>query len=588
MLDPSYHFLFTVAVLLILFLSIYFLKARSSVLFLLATIALLIAGVLTTEEVMRGLSNEAIGTIILLILITAGIRKNFPIESWLNIILGRSKSYRIFLFRMMSQVAIVSSFVNNTPVVALLTPYIFNWGKKIGISPSKLLIPLSYATILGGMITVIGTSTTLVLNGFLMENSLATLNPAYLFYIGSAVTITGVLFITVFGNKLLPDNKDLLEKFNRDRRDYLVETELSSDSILIGKSVKEAGLRNLKGIYLVEILRDKKSISPVKPQEVIHENDRLIFTGDTEEIMGLVDGNIGIELPKHELTGKDKMDIHEVVVSVNSSIVGQTVKDCKFRERYDAGIIAVQRGGEKLEGKIGDIILRNGDLLLLITGSQFSERLDLYRDLYLINHVKEIPSISTKQLTGLGLMLASTIFFLIQGASLFFGLLFIFSIMIILQLINLRDIKRELDLELITILILSLALGKAVLDTGIGESIGKVLVSSLSPFGNIGILVGLILSATLLTSMISNVATVAIMFPVAFTISSQLSMPPEAVYLTLAYGASAAFLTPIGYQTNLIIYGPGGYSFRDFLKAGMPVTILYISVVLCMILLIFG
>ncbi len=554
---------------------------------MLAVMLLLAGGVLTTGDVMRGLSNEAIASIILLILMTSALRKNLPLETWLDRVLDRGFSYRGFLARMTTQVAVISSLINNTPVVALLTPYVFNWGKKNNISPSKLLIPLSYATILGGMITLIGTSTTLVLNGFLIENNLVTINPVHLLVIGGSVTIAGLLFLIIFSQRLLPDHKDILDQFQKNRRDYLIETELTSDSPLIGLNLLEAGLRNLRGVYLVEIIRNGKSMSPVGPAEIIQEHDRLIFAGDTSDIMDLVDKKNGLELPRHELSGNDKVDLNEVVVGANSSIIGKTVKDARFRERYDAGIIAIQRGGRKLEGKIGDIVLRNGDLLLLMSGSQFREKMDMYRDLYLINHVKEISKLSAFQRFGILAMLGTIVAILATGSGLFVSLLAGFSVMILFRLINLTDIKRELDLELIAILILSLALGKALVTTGLGDVAGHFIISVFQPFGEPGILFGLLIGATLLTSLISNVATISIMFPIALAICQQTSYSEAAIFLAIAFGSSSAFLTPIGYQTNLIIYGPGGYRFNDFMRIGLPMTIIYSAVVLAFLLFLF-
>ncbi|ELR69568.1 sodium/sulfate symporter [Fulvivirga imtechensis AK7] len=284
-------------IILLLFISIYKEWFKPAVSFLFAALLLALFGVITPHEVLEGFSNQSIASVILLILITAGIRSNFNVEVFLDKVFGRTKTYRGFLISMMSKVAVMSSFVNNTPVVVLMTPYVFSWGKKNNISPSKLLIPLSYATILGGMITLIGTSTTLVLNGFMHEQDLGGIKPIDLLITGSIVAVACLIFLMLFSNKLLPNRTDIIDKFEANKREYLIEKRLSENSRLIGKSVAQGGLRNLNGVYLVEIVRDDMLISPVGPKEIIQANDILIFAGNTDNIVDLTLTDIGVELP---------------------------------------------------------------------------------------------------------------------------------------------------------------------------------------------------------------------------------------------------------------------------------------------------
>ncbi len=372
-------------ILCAMFASIYLQWLKPTVAFLFAALVLVVFGIITPREVLEGFSNQSIASVAIVILITAGVRENFKIELFLDKIFGGLKSYKAFLLSMMSKVAVLSSFVNNTPVVVLMTPYVFSWGRKNNISPSKLLIPLSYATILGGMITVIGTSTTLVLNGFLMENKLSPINPIDLLLVGFSVTVVCILFLVVFSGKLLPSRTDIIERFELNKREYLIEKRLSNNSKLIGKSVIEGGLRNLNGVYLVEIVRNEELITPVAPEEIIQEEDILIFAGNTDNIIDLTLTDIGIELPPKLAPSTDgKINVVEAVVSANSSLLGKTVKESNFRERYDAAVIAIHRKGEKLSDKIGRIRLKAGDVLLMYTGDQFISRVDLFKDLYII------------------------------------------------------------------------------------------------------------------------------------------------------------------------------------------------------------
>ena len=580
---------FVLAIILILFVAIYVEVVKPAVSFLFAIIIFVMFGILTPAKVLEGFSNQSIASVVLLILITAGIRSNFNVEIFLNKVFGRAKTYRGFLFSMMSKVAILSSFVNNTPVVVLLTPYVFNWGKKNKISPSKLLIPLSYSTIIGGMITIIGTSTTLVLNGFLTERNITGLDTWSLFIIGSSVAVVCVLFIGFFGKHLLPDHTDFIEKFQANKRQYLIEKRLSDNSPLIGKTVAEGGLRNLNGVYLVEIVRDNHIISPVTPKEKIIANDVLIFAGNTSNIVDLTLTDIGVELPeKLSPNTNGKVKVVESVVSANSSLIGKTIKSSNFRERYDAAVVAVHRNGEKLSGKIGRMSIKAGDVLLLYVGNNFNDRVDIYKDLYIITgENKEIEPNKKNSYKLIILLGIVALLAIIQTFSLFVSLLIIFTLMISMRLITMKNIKRDLDVNLVSILVLSLALGEVIIGTGTGEFVAKYVLGLLQPYGPIAILCGIMLITTTLTSFITNVGAVSIAFPLTLAITTSLGLDAAPFYLGLAFAASAAFLTPVGYQTNLIIYGPGGYNFKDFLKIGLPVTIIYLGLSTAIIVLLF-
>jgi di/tricarboxylate transporter len=575
--------LFTVFVV---FLLIYKEYLRASVSFLLAVLVFLLTGILNSDEVLSGFSNQSIISILMLILITTGIKKNFQLEYLFDAIFRKARSYRGFLLRMMSQVALLSTVINNTPVVALMTPYVVEWGKKNGIAPSRLLIPLSYATIMGGMITLIGTSTTLVLNGFLQDYNHPSLLFNDLFTIGIAVTIGGIVFIGLVGHKLLPNHQDVLKKYAENRREYVAETRIMPDSKLIGRNLVQAGLRNLKGVYLVEIIRREKMISPVSPDEVLEEGDTLFFAGNTHDIVDLINSGQGIELPSTARSfDNDKAEIVETVLNNFSSLVNKTVKQSDFRNRYNAAIVAIHRNGEKLSGRIGDITLLAGDLLLLYTGSDFRDRVEIYRDLFVVSKLRDIVKPGRKKYYALGLVFACAIFLLIFGKlTLFPALLLIFGIMIGFNLITTQDVKREMDLNMIAILVFSLAIGQAIIKTNAGDILATHIISFLEPYGIISILIGLIVFTNLLASIIGNIGAISIAFPLAYAISQNLHLDGNPFFLTIAYAASAAFLTPISYQTNLIIFGPGGYKFKDFFEIGMPVNFIYLSIALLVII----
>jgi di/tricarboxylate transporter len=577
---------FVIFIVVVIFLLIYKEYLKASVSFLLAVMVFLITGILNSDEVLSGFSNQSIISILMLILITTGLRKNFQIEYLFDVIFKKAKSYRGFLLRMMSQVALLSTVINNAPVVALMTPYVVEWGKKNNIAPSRLLIPLSYATIMGGMITLIGTSTTLVLNGFLQDFNHPSLLFNDLFTIGLSVTVSGIIFIMVFGYKLLPDHTDILKSYNENKREYMAETIIMPESKLIGQSLVQAGLRNLKGVYLVEIIRRGRIISPVGPEEILEKGDTLFFAGNTRDIVDLINSGQGIELPTTARSfDNDKAEIVEAVLNNFSSLINKTVKQSDFRNRYNAAIVAIHRNGKRLSGRIGDITLQAGDLLLLFTGSDFRDRVEIYRDLYVVSKLRDIVKPGKRKYYALGLILACSLFLLIFGKiSLFPALMIIFGIMISFNLITTQDVKREMGLNMIAILVFSLAIGQAIIKTSAGDILATYITGVLQPYGLISVLAGLLILTNVLSAFIGNVGAISISFPLAYSLSQNLGIDGNPFFLTIAYAASAAFLTPISYQTNLIIYGPGGYKFKDFFKIGLPVNLIYLAVALAVII----
>jgi di/tricarboxylate transporter len=336
-------------------------------------------------------------------------------------------------------------------------------------------------------------------------------------------------------------------------------------------------------MYLVEIIRDDEIISPVEPTEVLEKSDVLIFAGNTDDVVELLNAESGLKLPHSARTydGIPKVNVVEAVVSNNSSLVGMTAKESEFRIRFDAAIIAIHRNGERLSGKIGDIKLYQGDLLLLFAGPNFEERADLNRDVFIISKLKEIvkPEKNTV-ISFLSIALLAILMLILGYFTLFTSLLIIFSIMIGLRMITVQDVKKESDLNLIAILVFSLALGQAMVKTGAGTLIAEWILSLTSQYGMVAIVCSLLLLTTMLTSFITNVGAVSIAFPLAYAMSNSLQIDGMPLYLAIAYAASAAFLTPIGYQTNLMVYGPGGYTFGDFFKIGIPITLIYLSTVL--------
>jgi di/tricarboxylate transporter len=503
-------------------------------------------------------------------------------ENAINIL--TTKTYKGFLGKMIFVVAGFSAFLNNTPLVAIMMPYVHNWSKKNNIKPSKLLIPLSYAAILGGCATLIGTSTNLIVNGLVTDQLIVPdLKPLGIFdftIVGLPMIILGSIYLILFSNKLLPSKVDAMAEFSSQPREYLVEAQVRTNSKIIGKTVEGAGLRNLKGLFLVEISRGDQRFSAVTPSQILREDDVLMFAGDTETIAEMVNSQMGLALTQIGMFAKRAhTEVVEIVVSHNSTFIDKTVRQAGFRGKYDAAILAVHRNGEKISGKIGMVELKAGDVLLLLVGDDFSKRSVDTNDFYLISKIREFRKLSWYQVAVLfGGLAAAIVLSGLGYVSLFMALIVLMILIQFLRIASPKDIPKAIDYNLAIIIVLSLALGTAMVKTGMADIIANFIISVFRPFGPLGMLFGIFMITNLLASYITNKAAAAIIFPISVSAAINMGLPPLPFILVVAFAAAANFITPIGYQTNLMVYGPGGYSFKDYMKIGLPLTFIYMFV----------
>jgi di/tricarboxylate transporter len=484
---------------------------------------------------------------------------------------------------MIFPVAGLSAIINNTPLVAILMPYVHNWGKNHGVAPSKLLIPLSYSAILGGTATLIGTSTNLVVNGMVSEQTIfpdfKSLDIFDFTPVGLSMIIIGGLYLIFASNRLLPDKRDPLDNISLLSREYIVEVKVNKGSDYHKKTVEEANLRNLKGLFLVEIIRKNESITPVTPQTMIMDKDLLIFAGNTETIADMIENNKTLQPSQVGMfSQRAKTSVVEVVVSPNSNLLNKTVKEAGFRGKFDAAIIAVHRNGERLRGKIGDIKLLAGDLLLLITGEDFEERID-NKDFYILSKVRNIDKMPTLQsILIAGGLITSIVLSSMHLVPLFNSLMVFLILLFLFGVASPKDVPKTINYNLILIIALSLALGVAMTKTGNASMASDIFINIFKPYGVFSLFIGIFLLTNLLASVITNIGAVAIVFPVAISLAAQLGVDPRPFAMLVAFAGAASFITPIGYQTNLMVYGPGGYNFRDFMKIGLPMTLLFMLV----------
>ena len=538
---------------------------------------LLVSGILSPGEAFIGLSNEGVITVAILYVVVAGLKETGAI-AWLGqSLLGRPKTLKAAQLRLMSPVAGMSAFLNNTPVVAMFIPAVSDWAKKNSISPSKLMIPLSYAAIAGGTCTLIGTSTNLVVNGLLIEETNApSLGMFELAWLGIPITLLTFVYILVTQKWLLPERLPSSSQFG-DVRKYTVEMIVENNSPLDGKTIEQAGLRHLPGLYLIEIDREGKILPAVSPQEKIYAHDRLIFAGvvdsvvDLQKIRGLQPATE--QVFKLNSKREDRCLI-EAVVSHNCPLAGKTIREGGFRTVYNAAVIAVARDGEQLKMKLGDINLHPGDTLLLEAHPSFAEQQKNSRDFYLVSQLEEsTPPRHDKAMIAFTILTAMVITAALGILPILHAALLAAGFMIIFRCTRGRTARRSIDWQVIIVIAASFGMGSALQSSGAAEAIASSL-TTLST-GNAALALGITFFATaLFTAFATNNTAAVLMFPIAFSTAQMLEVNFIPFAVTIMVAASASFATPIGYQTNLMVYGPGGYHFSDYIKIGVPLTFL--------------
>ncbi len=552
---------------------------------------LLLAGVLTPFEALSGMSNEGMVTVGILYIVAAGLRETGAISWLVQGVLGRPGTLARAQARLMAPVMGMSAVLNNTPVVAMFLPAVNEWARRNQLPLSKLLIPLSYAAILGGTCTLIGTSTNLVVNGLMIEDGgLPTLGMFEIAWIALPCALFGFVYLIVFGRWLLPDRKPVMSDLD-DPREYTVEMLVESSSPLVGKTIEAAGLRHLPGMYLLEIQRDGEILPAIAPHQRLQADDQLVFVGivdsvvDLQRFRGLVPATnqvFKLEVPRPERC------LIEAVVSNSCPLVGKSIREGRFRGHYNAAIIAVARNGERIERKIGDIVLTPGDTLLMEADPGFTERQHNSRDFFLVSQVPDSrPLRQNRALIAIailaGMILAVTLEWLpmLHAAVLAAGLL------LVTRCISSGLARAAVDWQVLVVIAASFSLGLALQKTGAARFIADNMTQLAQ--GDPWVSLALIYLVTMLfTELITNNAAAVLMFPIALSTSQTLDVNFMPFAIAIMMAASASFSTPIGYQTNLMVYGPGGYRFSDYLRVGIPLNISVATITIALAPLVWG
>ena len=540
-------------------------------------ILLLLAGVVTPAEALSGFANEGLITVALLYVIVAGIRETGGIDFLINHILGRPRGLRSALARLLLPATAMSAFLNNTPIVATFLPAVLTWARRLQISPSKLLIPLSYGAIVGGTITLIGTSTNLIVNGLLLSKGDPGLALFDIAWVGLPCAVMGILYLILCAPKWLPARLPASVMFDNPK-EYTVEMLVEDGSPLVGKSIEQAGLRHLHGLYLVEIERDEVVLAAVGPYERLQAGDRLVFAGVVDAVVELqrfkglrpcADHVFSLDDRKHR-----ERVLVEAVVSPRCALIGKTIREGRFRMAYGGSVIAVTRHSNRIAGKIGDIRLQPGDTLLLDVRPPFLERHRNSSDFLLISPVSDYIPVRHERAWVAWCILGGVVLTAATGLlSMLEAVMLGAALMLLAGCCSVGSARKNIDAPILLAIAAAFGLGKALEVTGAAAHVAGnfLLLVNGHPWL---VLAGVYVLTSMLTEIITNNSVAVLMFPIVMALADQLGVNHLPFIIALMMAASASFATPIGYQTNLMIYGPGGYRFTDFLAFGIPMNVL--------------
>ena len=579
-MDPQ-KTLITALVLAAVVLSLMVGKIGADAILLSGLAALLVFGVVDTKQALSGFANEGMATVAALFVVSAALRQTGAMTRLASALLGRSTNVRSTLLRLMLPTALLSSVLNNTPIVAALAPAVSEWARRNQLPASKFLIPLSYATILGGTITVIGTSTNLVVTGLIAQNipTNAALHAIGIFDIarvGLPTAAIGCLAIVLLAPRLLPDRRPAVSK-DDDPRVYTTELRLEPGSPLIGQSIEEAGLRNLPGAFLAELDRGDTVLSAVEPTTHLMANDRLVFVGPREAVMDLL-RLPGLVSPPAGATPNEPRDsdrvLIEAVVAPENPLVGRTIREGGFRGAYNAVVVAVARSGERVPGKIGDIELQRGDVLLLEAAHSWVETWRNRQDFYLASTVEDSAAFRhTRAPIALAILSVMVLAAATETTSMFRASLTAAIALIATGCVSGSEARRSVEWSTLVAISAAFGIGEGIRASGADQGIATLIMAAGADTPTAALLIFYVGTAVL-TELITNNAAAALMFPFALSIAARFGVSPMPFAVAVMFAASASFSTPIGYQTNLMVYGPGGYRFTDFLRLGLPLQII--------------
>ena len=571
---------------------------RPGLVFFSSAVILMSSGIISSKELLSGFSNKGMITVGVLFLVSEGIRQSGVLNRLAQTYLPRKRGRMIFLIpRITVPVSVLSAFLNNTPVVIIFAPIIKRWAEKLNLSYKKFLIPLSYATILGGTCTLIGTSTNLVVHGLMIDNNLPGFGMFELGKVGLFIAILGTIYLALVSNKLLPGEKILFnKKSSAEYKDYYYDISIPWNSNLIGREIKNGRLKELNNLFVRGIERDGEMLETKKEIYKILVNDKLLLAGKSDQLNSIL-GNENISLSGFDLLKnipKEKLKQYEAVISPRFPGIGKTITEFKFYNHYQAVVLSIHRNGERITSNLNKLKLRPGDNLVLLTTDKFIQNWGESKIFYLTSYIRDYRSTGTFWKKWLAFLI---LIVMIVGATVgqYFnspaGLtfdMFFFSILAAVLLIWLKIMPHQkytksISWDVLITIACSFAISKALQNSGAAESLARTTINISRGLGPFGVLAAMYIITTIFTEIITNNAAAALVFPIALAAAQQLNVDPKPFFVAIAIAASASFSTPIGYQTNLIVQAIGDYKFKDYIKIGLPLN--FVSFILSVILI---
>jgi len=542
-------------------------------------ILLFIAGVITPAQAFAGFSNPAPFTVAALYVLAHAIVKTGVLQPAIPVILGGDGRRRRQLGRLLIPSAAASAFLNNTPLVAMLAPQVAEWSDRQGHSPSRYLMPLCYGIMLGGMLTLIGTSSNVVVSGLMEAAGQAPLGMFELTRVGVPIAVLGLACVILLAPLVLPDRR-AARKDLEGLREFTVSMLVVPGGPLDGQAVGAGGLRSLTGVFLVQIDRGTESLAPVDPAAVLKGGDRLTFVGRADLVVDLqgTKGLVSVEAEHLAQFDTVRHTFFEVVIGAASPLVGRTLKEAEFRGRYQAAVVAIHRAGHRVNEKLGAVKLQVGDTLLLLTDAGFRDRWGDRSDFLLVSRLGGSPPSVTRKAGVAGVV--ALIVLLLIGTGLLPTLKA--SLLGAIALVGLRaltpsEARSAVNFDVIMVIAGSFGLAAAIESSGLASTLADGVISALHTLGPRGVLAGVVVATVLANAFITNNATAVLIFPIGMSAAHALQTDPRPFAIAICIAASASFLTPVGYQCNMMVYGPGGYRFGDYARLGAPLTLIVIA-----------
>ena len=571
------HAWITIITVLAMFATLLLTKLRTDLVFLAAIGVLYVTGVLDAKDAFSGFSSTSVIVIGVLFVVVAGLTHTGVLQWIVKNLLGQPSSYGKAVVRLMLPVAALSSFLSNTTVVAMFVGIVKMWSKKLGISPSKLLIPLSYASGMGGVCTLIGTPPNLIISGLYADETGKTMNVLATTIPGLFCLFVGVLSIIAM-RKLLPNRKTPESAFE-DTSEYTVELLVPSDNPCVGKTLGEAGLFHVNGGSLLEIFHFDEVPTPVTEGEFILGGDRLVYAGQIADILELKNSH-GLVSADHHVFSLDEVDSHRQLrtayVTFGSNLIGSTIAKRSFEKKNNMTLVAVARRGDRIDQSPRDVVLQAGDTLLFecpprmnVDTDQLSSQLHFFDS-------DQVVNLDGKTLVSTVIMIAMVVLSALNVMPLLQCAFIAAAAMLVMGCCTPDQAMKSVNWDILMVFACSVVLGVAIQQTGIAERMatGILDVCGTNP---LVVMTAICFVGTFLTEFISNTAAGAIFFPVMYETAEKLGYDPYPFLIALMISVSSSFATPIGSPTHMLVYGPGGYRFSDFMRIGLLMNIIILA-----------